>query len=106
MKLRSLIFAATTLATLPLLDGSARAQAAGGTTYDVVSSYQMSSSIYVTVTGVVHGQSAASTTEFTVQSGVKDQCERMLLVMMNRPGRFQLTFDQTNAYHCSLTAVP
>jgi hypothetical protein len=98
--------AAIALASLLSLGGDASAQATGGTTYDVVSSYQMSNSAYTYVTGVVHGQTATTTTTFVLNTGVRDQCERMLLVMVNRPGRFQLTFDAVNTFHCTLTAVP
>jgi hypothetical protein len=81
------------------------------------------------ITGIQSGQSAASTAGFYLlatpggsspwsqaPSVAYESCERQLLVMMNRPGRFSLgvvvessTLPSTGSYYalgCSLTQQP
>jgi hypothetical protein len=107
MKLRPLFLAASVLAALPLVESDAAAQSTD-TTYDVISSYKTSGTSYIYVTGVVHGASASTTVQYWAsEDPVFESCQRMLLVMLNRPGRFHMTFNIGSTLdECTLAAVP
>ena len=63
----------------------------------------------MTIAGVPVGASASTTVSAPVSAGpLFDTCERELLVMLNRPGRFTLSVlvEGGNLSSCSLAQSP
>ena len=117
MNLRASLFAST-LAALALVASAAPAQTAA-IQFDVVTSYLIQANPnyptnppFLQVVGVEHGQTASSTRIFTSSyAPIEEACERAVIQMINRPGRFMLevlpqqTSGTTNyIYHCALIA--
>ncbi|HEY2511667.1 MAG TPA: hypothetical protein VGI39_12450 [Polyangiaceae bacterium] len=114
MRFRAFVPAFFFLASALASASTARAQTAPLATFDAVTSYSAVSTMF-TITGVQHGASAPSTVQLI--SGSSDNpataalssCEKQILVMMNRPGRFSLAvFSQygDELGGCSLTQLP
>jgi hypothetical protein len=110
MRFRSLVIASLGLAATVFGERGADASAPtyAQVTFTAVTSYITQPTVSsqtqygVTITGIQTGQSAASTVSFATMSAgggiqgnspatvVAESCERQLLVMLNRPGRFSL----------------
>jgi hypothetical protein len=108
MRLRHAVLSSLAAAVLTLAHGRADAQTSPPT-FDAVTAYTASSNTF-TVVGVQHGASASSTMSFSFgaqQSVAAQSCEKQLLIMLNRPGRFSITIlvNALNA-SCTLTQTP
>src|SRR5262249_29794374 len=97
MVLRTLLVP-TCLLALSALANDAEARPALAT-YESVDSYSVTYKT-MSITGVIQGASAPSTTQYPVASGTDFSdaaaCREMLLTMMNRPGRFLLVIEDSD----------
>jgi hypothetical protein len=87
---------------------STAARATPQTVFGAVSSYEVQGAL-MTIAGVPVGASAPTTMSGVISAGpLFDTCERALLVMVNRPGRFTLTVtvENGNVNACSLSQSP
>jgi hypothetical protein len=86
------------VAALSLALSLAADAAAAGTTpdyvFDTIDSYRVVGTV-IYVTGVQHGQSAASSFTFSSYQGLVEPCERALIQAVNRPGRVTVSFYNT-----------
>ena len=130
MRFRHLVLGSLSLAAATLTHAKADAQAYPRVLFDAVTSYSLidngSFQPVITITGVQHGASAPSTLLFSDGSTSSNpnfywqSCEKQLLVMANRPGRFSLgvayygttppatgtSTDVLALYGCALTQLP
>lgn len=116
MKLRhAVLFASTTLGAVFAPAGVAVAQSTAPVIFNAVSAYNSSywqDGVSFTVTGVQKDAAGTATLTFATLSTSTNQyvwqtCEKQLLVMMNRPGRFSLTIAGNNPVQsCTLTQIP
>jgi hypothetical protein len=60
------------------------------TTYDTIDAVEVVGSV-ITVTGIISGQGAPTTTTYTVLGGTESaaRCDRLALLAMAKPGKFQ-----------------
>jgi hypothetical protein len=117
MKLRPVLLGSFVLAVAGIQAGDAQAQAATPKyLFDAVSQYALTASL-LTITGVQHGASAASTVSVPLyipsngapQNAQGTTCERQLLVAVNRPGRFSVGVylnASADLNGCVLTQLP
>ncbi len=107
---RAILFAAS----LTLLPALAHADyPPSPTTLTTVDAYERQSDTAASITGIVAGESSPRTFDLwtygdstTTRSAAGNACEHAALVMMNRPGRFQLQLrlqtDTGNGWACKL----
>ena len=101
------IVSASLIAAACLSNTAARADLTT-TVFGAVSSYGLQGGL-LTIDGVAVGASGPTTIVAGVTAGpIFDTCERALLVMLNRPGRFTLTVTTNlgNVNGCSLSQSP
>lgn len=89
------------------------AMGAGNTiTYDTVDAVEVLSN-RITVTGIISGQGTPSTSQYTILSSsssngptdvAASRCDRLALLAMSKPGKFQfaVTFIGSSSYSCTL----
>ena len=89
------------------------AMGAGNTiTYDTVDAVEVLANI-ITVTGIIAGQSTSSTTQYTILSSsspntgtdvAASRCDRLALLAMSKPGKFQFAVTRIgfSGYSCTL----
>jgi hypothetical protein len=87
MRARLVFFAAlAALSSFTQGDAAAQTTPAPNYVFDTIDSYRIYDAGYAGVTGVLHGQTAATTVAVvTNQDGA---CERVFIQSINRPGRF------------------
>jgi hypothetical protein len=107
--MRLALFASAVLAIV-LSPSASSAQSSSILTYDVVTEYSVAiGSPNIAVVGVVSGASAPSSMNLLFQSSASaaliESCERDVVQMINRPGRFQFAVDTGSAIPINATYV-
>ncbi|MFP2957944.1 hypothetical protein ACLEPN_08965 [Myxococcus sp. 1LA] len=107
------VVAALTLAPAALAEEAEYGRSYVFTTVDAVQAYSLSG---FEVTGILEGEATPRTITFwpehgnyESQQGFGARCDRMALLLMTRPGRFQLTVEMPSFYQattCKLTRLP